>query len=134
MIDLQAWCAKQDVRKYLEQPFNCMEKTVATNGHVMICVDEMPGYEEAVKSVYGTVERFLNHSGDYSQLDSSLACPNLEACEKCEGTGQLKRIECRECDGSGEVEFNSGYNDYEVECAGCDGIGTTQEPGECDCC
>jgi hypothetical protein len=77
MININEWCGKNDVRDYLNQPFNLSGKTVATNGHVLIAVDQRQEYKPLEKEL--DAEKFIAVSGEYIDLDGSIACPEPKA-------------------------------------------------------
>lgn len=43
-------------------------------------------------------------------------------CSKCKGQGHT--FECLECDGAGEIEWETFFNDYSNTCLSCGGVGT----------
>ena len=58
---------------------------------------------------------------------------DAEQCSTCRGTGTVS--ECPECDGDGEIEFDTEFHTYYVTCKSCDGDGVFAGPGRpCPVC
>lgn len=122
-IDLQSFCAKDDVRSYLLQPFVIGGHTYATNGHIAVRV---PGGEpdpeqrlpehvrEAVLKMFAT---------EYTDFEPLPQIPAPTTCPDCNGAGTVEEAECDDCNGAGEFAHGS----HEYECKECDGTGTVRD-------
>lgn len=146
MFDLSSWTGADDVRVWINQPFNMMGKTVATNGHLMIFVDEDKQYtgnqfRESTKTTVAKIRSDISKVDFHTNLsDLKLSVPKNKPCTLCSGTGHCTWIECKECKGDGDLTFLNGFNEYWVECKSCDGDGGKDKPAEntwdrkCDTC
>lgn len=123
-MDIKKWCAKLDSRKYLEIPFNYGGRTFACNGHVMISITEEAGHPDIEESLIKAMIVFLDtDSFTFAPLSPNLKLPEATKCETCKGTKKVTSIQCDECEGDGEVEFDNEHNSYSCECKTCDGSG-----------
>lgn len=93
-IDLQSFCAKDDVRSYLLQPFVIGGHTYATNGHIAV---RAPGGEpdpeqrlpERVREA--VLKMFATEYTDYEPLPK-IQPPKI--CQECAGTGEVRGDYC----------------------------------------
>lgn len=116
-MNIQDFCAKDDSRKYLKNPFIVDGKTVATNGHIMLILDELLecGNEEATNEVGNGVRSFMSHEFDeFYTLPSDIDFKAM-MCPQCDGSGVSDY--CPEREGDGVVYLG---NDY---CGACCGAG-----------
>ncbi len=118
-IDLQSFCAKDDIRTYLMTPFVIDGHTYATNGHIIVRVlGGDPDPEQAVpEPVRQTALKMF--ATEYTDYEPPPEIPAPQACSECAGTGQGDEDECEDCDGHGE--FTRGNHEY--DCKECDGSG-----------
>lgn len=140
---LARFCAKQDIRYYLEKPIRQDGHLYATNGHILVRIEDDPATEArtaCVKDDQGhappncaallktlVAEWFL-------PIDVS-ALPEPGACKACSGSGAV--LECPDCDGKGEFE----HGNWNYDCKECDGAGVVKRSafsgrkvpcGDCD--
>jgi hypothetical protein len=118
-------------------PFSFGDFSYASNGHLLVKVprlDDVPEWEALNEKASKLFDSF-----DYSVVIPSLIDiprfpqPKPEPCGVCNGTGKITR--CPECEGKGEVEFETEYNDYSCECETCHGHGSViGEEQICACC
>lgn len=119
-------------------PFSWGDYSYATNGHVLVRVrrlsdvpEELDAFNERAAKLFDdfdmpVVLAALVDIPDFPQ-------PDPEKCSVCKGVGKITR--CPECEGKGYIEFETDYNDYEVDCATCHGHGSTIGDEQiCDCC
>jgi hypothetical protein len=133
MIDLQPFCAKRDIRTYLNTPLSLDNYTYASNGHLLIRVDrrnDTPEYdnipEKLTDSFRSLPEQALQKLGtETGTLRLAEFEPELTICNECGGTG-LTHV-CPECEGTGDITLESEFNDYNVDCISCDGTGTVSD-------
>ena len=109
MIDLQPFCSVDSWHDYLKSPFCVGAFTYATNGHILVRVDRLPGFADAEFKKSETVPRVLDcHQGAEFSPFPSIAWPTIcetELCRACKGVGREKDgDECFNCDGLGQVE------------------------------
>ncbi|MEH6347749.1 MAG: hypothetical protein V7785_21825 [Bermanella sp.] len=134
-MDIQQWCAKQDVRDYLKSPFNFNGKTLASNGHVLIAVPERAGLPSIYEGLKKGVTKLLQIDGwEFSALDYQLELPEKVECEACKGHKKITVNECKECNGEAVVCFENDFSDYTCDCASCDGHGGATIYGQGDEC
>lgn len=125
-IDLQKFCAENDIRSYLEKPFAVDGHTVATNGRIAVRV---PGVEEgtaeASEQLAAAVRKMFSRT--HADFVPMPGLPERVECDHCHGTGQLDEDDCDDCDGAGE--FTHGNHIY--TCEECDGTGRVNGPVIC---
>ena len=125
-IDLQSFCAKDDIRTYLMTPFVLDGHTYATNGHILVRVPGGgPDPEQALpETVRQAVRRMF--ATEYTDFEPLPEIPPPQLCPECNGTGQVDEYECEDCNGNGEFT----HGNYEYDCKECDGSGKVKG-GEC---
>lgn len=126
-IDLKPFCAAKDVRGFLGAPWREDGKVVASDGRIMVIVDEMPGEFPGPDSRVGAgrwrqlaaqFEAQFTDPADrmwYSLAD--LPVPPNAPCPSCDGAGYHWSRPCPDCDGEGS--FTHGRHEY--DCRECDG-------------
>lgn len=135
-MDLQRFC-KEGSCSGLERPFSQGAFTYASDGWIAVRVPRVESAEENPKAPdmsripWGHED--LDDFGPLPDYDIATA----KQCRHCKGSG--KASTCPECGGEGEVTLDSGYNEYDVECATCHGEGTVpgrpkDEVEPCDRC
>ena len=108
-------------------PWSLGDYSYASNGHLLVRVPrsaDVPGWEALNEKAAILFEAFdmpvvlsaLVDIPDFPQ-------PEPVKCGVGKGTGKITR--CPECEGSGDVEFETDYNDYVCECESCHGHGST---------
>jgi len=137
MINLQPFCAGPDeLRYYLQNPWRQDGRIFATNGHIMIAIDD-DGREcgEAPNdAVQRSCLRYVSQLADtYLPIDK-FPLPPVEPCPSCVAGKVMANIiePCRECDGSGDTQCDMGHDH---DCPDCNGTGDieTGEKAEDDC-
>lgn len=118
-------------------PFSLGAFSYATNGHLLVRVPritDVPEWEALNEKATVLFDAF-----DMPAVTAALVSipdfqmPEPEKCGVCSGAGKTTR--CPECDGSGELEFETDYNEYSVECETCHGLGSTIGGEQvCECC
>lgn len=142
MIDIKRFCATNDIRQFLNQPFKLDGRVVASNGHVIIVVTDEGNnnYEELSHNrdgVLKTVKRIEAVTQWHALDKDSLTFPELSECGVCKGMGKAIKEDCEECDGEGEAVAENDFSTYHVKCASCDGEGYHSTPSDietCPCC
>ena len=99
----------------------------------MICTYQVEDFRscERHKKV---ISQILIPAGQYLSLDYGLAHDEKEKCRHCGGAGEIVDSDCPECDGEGELEFETDFHDYTATCKSCQGSGLGQEQGSCENC
>lgn len=134
VLDLNKFCEVGDIRGYLNHPFPAGLFWCATNGHVMAMTagdgSQLP--KRVLESLPARVPpRLLEYAHEVAHQEFTVLCAltgdlvqiEPEPCSECNGSGRSSRTTCPECDGEGEVELESDYNTYEVDCKMCRGNG-----------
>lgn len=118
-----------------ETPFNNRGSTYATDGYVLLKVPGCIADRELSKDLFqeGVIDdQFAGPFEDSRPLSEFLTEVKKEICTACNGTGKI--TECPECEGSGEIELDSGYNLYSVECQTCYGTGYIEDDEGAEIC
>jgi hypothetical protein len=116
--DLQKFCEPGNPR--MATPFSFGSYTLATNGHILIRVARLSDIPERADAI--PLERVNQHfispiiQQDHYPLPDFPA-PEKHPCKECRGKG--KDYTCPECDGDGEIEWDTNYNSYSTECKLC---------------
>lgn len=116
----------------LEKPWSSGDLTYATNGFTLIMVPRM----KEVPEIKDTVNVQAVIDGNPEPLAGWVDAPgvaglNVPECPKCKGK-ESESEECEECQGTGYVNLENDFHDYEWECKSCDGEGETDGCRECD--
>jgi len=104
--------------------------TYATNGFLVVRVPGAFGIEhQRARDCVKFLEPNSDCSGAPVTLTAQEVRPLLHKCTECHPNPEspTERIECPECDGEGEVEWETEFNHYEAECKTCGGDGTIRE-------
>lgn len=125
---LQKFCSKHSWKTFMEKPFVFQGKTYATDGYLLVRVEEelegvSPYSEFPFEAIQENFNKPLREPLNLKQFESEEI---REQCNHCGGTGKVTT--CPECEGSGEIELDSGYNFYSVECQTCGGTGEYSDP------
>ena len=122
---LNRFKSNDDYRDWMAKPFNVGNKTVSTNGYILISTPLQEGFEDLSNKTKGVYPMDFNLDMKIlvSELKQKLNdFPKVDCFDKEE-----KEKECDACDGSGEVSFVFSYDfeDYETEeeCPVCKGCG-----------
>ena len=132
---LEKFCSSW--RTNFEKPFVYDGKTYSTDGHILLRIEEvLEGVEENPSFPYdGIKDSFEGPFLNPYPLVNYRTEEKTEVCTECNGKGFVST--CPECEGSGEVEWDSGWNYYSAECQSCEGTGTLSDGDsgdECDNC
>lgn len=127
---LKQFCAIRDIRSFVKEPMSLGNRTVATDGRIMIVINQWFDFQDChqrVKDTLKCLESFDRHSPlRVPEIDHS---KHFEKCGVCKD-GFLD--ECPECEGAGRLMFYNEYSDYEVYCATCEGEDFYAPCSECD--
>lgn len=114
-------------------------RTIATDGYVLVCLDNNIGGREV--SHLPIAEDIRNELSRHNQLsesdyvavqaDLSIMEKNKQSCSWCDGTGKTKK--CDNCDDGTVLIEDSAGNTYDCECKECDGTGKAKKGQEVDC-
>lgn len=133
MIDLEKFCSKSHYTKTLIEPFSENNYTYASDSVIIIRVDKI----QEITQLYPSVRaEQLFEENKISKNEIWIDPPKFEIiernCRKCEGIGKI--IVCKECNGTGDLEFSNSYNDYDVECKSCYGKNSKNVNEKCEDC
>lgn len=136
---IRMFCELGAPRKELGNPFNSGPWTYATNGHYAIRVPRMAEYDEFlpfknIETVIVPNENIPDDKWISVSVIDGLGVEHTRKCNSCGGSGKI--TECDECDGDGEVSWESpGGYDYSAECKRCHGDGVLSGgTATCDNC
>lgn len=130
---LKMFCSEDEThRVWMNKPFQYQNKAIATDAHVMVIMglelvsDLPPATEDTPKSIDSLInlEKNLNFEIPLDILKEGLM--KFDFAPELKQSG--KYINCKECDGEGEVEWE--YESYrsDFDCPVCDGSGYSSEP------
>jgi|GEM_PF-2491383 hypothetical protein len=124
-LNINHFCDPDDSRTYLTRPFQLNGRTIASNGHVFVSMPEHGDYEQCPDDYLSKFLSVIEESqqGELVPMPGNLLFPETKDCPYCLGIGRSSKQDCRECEGTGVVCWNSGFNDYEAECLSCNGDG-----------
>lgn len=125
--DLQKFCSKTDPKT--NTPFSRGLYTYATDGVILVRVGKMPDIPErenipAVDKVYSSFNLSVA-SREYYHPVPDFPAPKTVYCRKCGSKG--KDYTCPECSGTGKVEWETCYHDYQSMCKSCRGFGIIEK-------
>jgi len=139
-MNLKDFIDPTSIRKYLRNPFCLDDKTIACNGHILLCIPRDNTYPELSQDMTSIISGIKAILGKFEDPDLSfinfpkLQWPERIQCLICSGEKKLTVKECPECAGSGEAYAENGYNNYYVPCKTCDEEGELKTPGGNDDC
>ena len=122
---LKSFCAKDEVRHYMNAPILRGEFIFATNGHAMVRVAKFDGIDGDYGDKQNNIEDLIN-SAVRDGLAPISGLPDPKLCECCHGTGYAYR--CKSCDGEGSFL----HNGEEYDCKPCNSYGTIPDGDEAD--
>ena len=71
-INLMDFCGKDDLREYLNMPFNFNNLTIATNGLMLVSVPECGNFDPVSKNIINAIKVLLEYKcGDFTPLPMS---------------------------------------------------------------
>ncbi len=102
---LQTFCSTDETRAILMKPWSVGDKTVATDGRILVIVPRIPDVAEndkAPKLEAVTVD--VIPKSEPSPLPDKLPEPDMQDCTFCYGDGHVeigggKSVRCEECEG-----------------------------------
>lgn len=118
----------------MEKPFVFQGKTYATDGYLLVRVEgELEGVPSCPEFPLEKIQENFNSPLRETLLLNQFETDEVrETCNHCKGNGKVTI--CPECEGSGEIELDSGYNFYSVECQTCGGTGEYSDPDGDETC
>ncbi len=128
---------EDECREYVKQPFHKCSGvfSFATNGSMLVRVHGLygsilPSQPDPDILPWKWLAECNNPVLPTVRLRALLEEAKAQhTCPKCTTAPRAATSEsCRECYGDGFVEFDSGYNTYEVECRTCRGDGAIKYP------
>lgn len=135
-IDLAGFCGHDtlEVRSWMHKPWRHAGKIIATNGHLLIALDDdgRDGVAEYESGRHPNVTNLLANTYTTAPVPLPDLGPVLDPCDRCGGSGFHFVAKCDECEGG---RFDHGSHSY--KCAACDGegsIGSETEPTRCAAC
>lgn len=138
MANIYQWCSMQGSNQDFTTPFNFEGRTMACDGHVLISMPQKDEHRDIYESLKENISTLLNIEGfSFSKLSNDIQLPRTTSCTTCKGTKKVSLTKCKECEGEGEVSFETDYSDYDVCCKSCDGDGSVTKVGTggvCDNC
>jgi len=123
--DLMPFVSQDETRPAICQLFDVDDRTVATDGRIMISVPKLEHDKETesehLNTCRSSVRALFKDSSEYGEFKPLLKDDGtwFESCEDCDGLGKTERIQCPNC----------GYHigvAHPVECPSCDGKGKRQ--------
>jgi len=126
-----------DIRSYLEHPFTIGHYTAASNGHALITIPSEKSHQAAPvdQSTSNRIPKIITRAEQATLRPITLKkLPDAIPCETCAATGKVNITTCTECDGDGEIEFQTANHKYCVECKKCAGEGEEITQGTTDAC
>lgn len=113
-----------NLRPWMQEPFNCLDKTISTNSNVALITNKIDGYEDHSDRTKFLLDipRKLDIKIKVSDIRSAInKVPLVDDYD-------LEIKECEDCEGNGEVDFifidsNCSEHIEEFPCPVCDGDG-----------
>lgn len=137
-FEIRSFCAKHDVRAWMNQPFRLGDDLCAANGHAL-CL--LPGKADSTVETCDNpiVPKLVARIREASTAPvETIERGDPEPCRACGGSGQAVFEKCRECGGEGEVDAETDYSTYHcLECKSCNGEGgvwNKNAAGQCPEC
>jgi len=128
--ELNKFVSHDKGREYINRISMVDDNAVATNAFVMAWVNQDLVFEHVDGFPVETANEFISNHDAAQFKPFKMPELNLEKCPLCHGQGYTYKDPCMECDGAGELHFESNYNHYDVECKKCSGVGTTPSSEE----
>ena len=139
---LNEFVSQDDLRPWMKSPFNAFDKTLATNGHVLIATPKISEYIDytdskdgyfntfstlVIKHIYPVVHNIEKYY-EVTSLKKALAkCPMLEEYDSI-------IHKCNACNGDGVVDYEFIHNGkthiIEEDCPICDGVGEIEKKSD----
>jgi len=117
-------------------PFNMEDKTVSTDGSIILFIPKQDGFLECDHDDFNRIKKIKNTLPQHMEKNDfeSGPLPTKKTCPVCGGTKSCRIKKCCECRGHGKVHFKNEFHSYYVECLNCFGKGEFIEPGKGDVC
>lgn len=114
-------------------PFSSGNYTYATNGHLLVRVNRLSDVPE--RSDAPPLDEIYKYFCNQNVHDEHISIPCFDSpakkiCSECGGAG--KDYSCPECEGTGIVDLENDYNEYQADCKSC--LGTKIISGVCTIC
>ena len=131
---LHTFCAVNDPRAWLNHPLRIEDCVVATNGHIAVATpwndaqhagrqySTAPDEARLAEKVCAARAAASTPGGTWKSVTDIQIC--IDPCLLCEGSGNVTKKTCPDCDGEGC--FAHGHHDY--DCKQCEGDGFTVTP------
>ena len=107
----------------IAQPWSREGFTYATDGFAVIRIPRIANVPE--RPTAPKAEKVFTYypapAGPWLEFPTPEETGISTVCPRCRG----QEVHCKECNGSGMVEFSNRYNDYEIQCKSCSGEGDT---------
>jgi len=126
---LKSFCSHDQYREWMTKPFKIGDKVHSTDAYFLLSIDsdkiktEDEISELEAKKLNGVLitETNKNLTINVDEVKVIFKKAPQEDCYDFKG----KNVECDECDGSGEVEWEYKNHTHEHDCPICDGQGKT---------
>lgn len=127
---LERFKAENDIREWLNKPFNCCERTIATNAYSLIAVPLIEGYGEAPEKSANYIKDMLSNANEgESATFKTQALKDVVDVWRMEDIA--KTADCEACDGDGVVTYEFYYDhktyDLDEDCPVCEGEGYIED-------
>lgn len=131
-IIIEQFTGVDDVRSWIQKPFNIDNDTIATDGAILVAIpvdskykdNELDGSQK--KTIGILLDGFFERG--FTPL-SKIKTHKSEPCPRCNQKMFVTVKRCDECESEGYFELKNKFNSYEVECKSCGGEGEYVTPG-----
>jgi len=126
--DLKKFASADPDRQLFNSPWSADNYSYVTNGYLILRLPRLPDVAENPKAP-GVSGIFITPKSEIYYPIREINLKGKETCKECEGQGV--NFECPECNGIGDVNFDSDYHNYIIECKSCDGTGKKKKCENC---
>ncbi len=131
-IDITEFCDPQElINTYMTAPLELDDKIIATNGKMIIVTTKTAAYHNiennhhlpsTIESIIRDIIENLKTTTFNLSVDIFEQLPPKPTCRNCNGTKKIPTTDgCPECFGTGNVNFENEYSNYEITCESCNG-------------